>query len=101
MLKMNFDNYSSKVLEFLSLEMAEKFNQNIDKKNKIIKKIIKEKISNFGELIEMEKKGDFDYYFSKPDISSHKLIFKDGSLKDSQKYLLEIINKISDILEND
>lgn len=101
MLKMDSKKYSRKVLEFLSSEIAGKFQENSEKAEKIITKIIKEKISNFGELAEMEKEGSFDYYFSAPDVESERLIFKDGTLEDSQKYLVGVVEKISTISESD
>jgi len=101
MLKMDSEKYSQKVLEFLSSEMAEKFKTEQQKAEKIIEKIIKEKISNFGELKNMEENGEFDYYFSTPEVAEEKLVFKDGSLEDSKKYLEKVVKKISDILEKD
>lgn len=101
MLKMDADKYNEKVLDFLSSDMADAFRENSGIAENITSKIIKEKISCFGDLKEMEESGDFEYFFSSPVVADEKLIFKDGTLDDSKKYLAEVVEKISLISELD
>jgi hypothetical protein len=99
MLKLDTKKYEEKVANFLSEKMRENFLKNSGPAQKIIQKIIREKISNFGEIKKMEENGEFDFYFSEPDFEENKIIFKDDSLENAKKYLKEISEKISGISE--
>ena len=99
MLKLDEKRYEEKVLEFLSEKMQKNFLENSESAQKIIKKVIREKISNFGEIKKMEENKEFDYYFSEPNFKIEKIIFKDDSLENAKKYLKEISEKISEISE--
>jgi glutamyl-tRNA synthetase len=99
MLKIDEKRYEEKVLEFLSEKMQKNFLGNPESAQKIIKKVIREKISKFGEIKKMEENKEFDYYFSEPNFKIEKIIFKDDSLENAKKYLKEISEKISEISE--
>ncbi len=98
---MEAGKYTEKVLEFLPEKMRELFEKEKEKGRKIIDLVIRERISKFGEVKKMSEEGEFDYYFQRPGVADEVLIFKDGSLEESKKYLREIVKKVSDLPEND
>ena len=101
MLKLDMEDFYQKTLEFLSDDMRKNFQYNEEKGKKICQKVLREKISYFGELKKIEEDGELDYYFSKPEFELEKIIFKDDSLENAQKYLAKICEKISEISEAD
>lgn len=101
MIKMDEKKYLEKFLEFLSPNMSEKFTNNSEKMQKVVTFVVKDKISYFGEVAEMEANNEFEYYFTNPNVSEEKLIFKDGTLDESKKYLNEVVEKISTISDID
>jgi hypothetical protein len=67
----------------------------LEKAKKISQMVIREKISYFGQLKEMAQNGDFVYYFEKPEVEKEKLIFKDGSVEEAEKFVGEFLEKVS------
>ncbi len=101
MLKLDDDKYRAKVFEFLPEELKEKFSGELEKTEKIIFKIIKERISKFSEIDEMHEIGEFNYLFDKPEIEKEKMLFKDASCESTRKILEELKGKIEEIDEED
>lgn len=99
MLKLDVEKFYQKTLEFLSQDLKKNFIENEKKGRKICQKILREKISYFGEIKKMEEEGEFDYYFFTPKFEKEKIIFKDDSLENAKKYLAQIHEKISQISE--
>jgi len=101
MLKLDDDKYRAKVFEFLPEELKEKFSGELEKTEKIIFKIIKERISKFSEIDEMHEIGEFNYLFDKPEIKKEKMIFKDATCESTKNILKELKEKIEEIDEED
>ena len=101
MKKLSFDDYYQKVLEFLPEKERDFFEGDERKGKKITSLVLMERLNKFGELKELAEEGAFDYYFNRPKIDEESLIFKDGSLEESKKYLSEVVEKIENIKEED
>ena len=97
MLKLNHEEYTDKVLKFIPEWTVKKFNTKPIMAYNIIFSVIRERITHFGELIQMDKDGEFDYFFDAPEITDEQIIFKDGTAEESKKYIKEIIKKILNI----
>lgn len=100
MLKLNEEEYRSRVFDFLPEELKEKFSGEIEKTEKIISMIIKERIDKFSDIQEMHKIGEFNYFFEKPKIEKEKLIFKDSTFEKTSEILTKIKNKLDEVEEN-
>ncbi|MCK5589314.1 MAG: glutamate--tRNA ligase [Candidatus Pacebacteria bacterium] len=95
MLKLDKEKYYKKALEFISPKIRGRFEESKEKGQKIIEKVVRERISKFSEIIDMENENEFDYYFSNPVVADSDLVFKTDGLDKT----LEILTKTSDILE--
>lgn len=100
-LKLSSDQYRNYVFNYISEDLKEKFSKEPQKADKIIEQVIKERISKFGELKNMEKDGEFDFYFEKPNIDIQELNFKDTESSETKEFLKEIKEKIGEIDETE
>lgn len=89
LLKLNFTDYKKNVSKFLKKPVNDK----------IINLVIKERIKKFSDVSEMEKNGEFDYFLETPKIKKEERNFKDITTTETEKILLEIIEKMKDISE--
>ena len=95
-LKMRKEDYTEKVLEFLSNDMKEKFKE--EKVEKIIDLVLLERIQKFSDVTEMEKSGEFDYYFDQPEYELEKIFWKGendlSALGAQMKKSVQILEKV-------
>ena len=101
MQKLSDEKYKEMALNFLSENMRKNFLAEPEKADKIIFSVIKERVSKFSEISELEKAGDFDYFFQKPEIDIASVNFKDTSEEETKEYLKEIISKLENLPEKD
>ncbi len=97
MLKLDFDKYKEKVLEFATSELKERFVNNQEAFDKIVKFVLQEKLSKFSEINFMEENGDFNYYFNHPDVDDEMVSFRDDSIGKTTELLkgsIKILEKI-------
>jgi len=77
----------------------------LGKSGDMIKRItpnIIERIETFGDIAEMAKKGEFDFYFEEPKFSPEKLIWKgEGDLSAVKKHLTAVAALLEKISEKD
>ena len=99
MLKLEMPEYRSKVFDFISESLKEKISGDSKKFDKIIQKIIRERISKFSDIWKLEKIGEFKYFFEKPKIKKEKISFQESDFEKTIKILLEIKKKIEEINE--
>ncbi len=99
LVEMDNEEYKKNVLEFCSENLKEKFQNDAEKFDKIVNYVIKERISKFSEIRDLEKEKEFDYFFENPDFEKEMLIFKDGTLESSQEKLKLLLKKLEDVSE--
>ncbi len=97
MSRLSDEDYKKNVFNFLSEKMLENFNS--PKGQKIISLVLKERVSKFSEILEMEKAGEFDYFFQKPNLENIKINFKDDGDEKTKKILKELYEKLEEISE--
>jgi len=94
---MSDEDFKNKVSEFLSEELKIKIKDNSYIFEKMLS-IIKERIEKFSEIIEMEKEGEFDYYFSNPEFELGKIFWKEENdysvLQTRMEKCIEILNSV-------
>lgn len=95
--KMDFEDYKSGLMKFVSEDLKSKFDSDSEKADKIISMVVRERISKFSEIKEMEENDDFSMFFDVPDFSKIKWTFKDDSEEDSRKNILSLVEKLEDI----
>ncbi|HTE48408.1 MAG TPA: glutamate--tRNA ligase family protein [Candidatus Paceibacterota bacterium] len=71
-----------------------------DKRNPKLVPVILERISKWGDIIEMEAGGELDVYFKQPEYEKKKLIYKDTPLEKIYSNLKLAIKALSEIEEN-
>jgi glutamyl/glutaminyl-tRNA synthetase len=101
MMKLEDEIYRSRVFDFVSEELKEKISGELEKFDLIIQKIIKERIDKFGDIQELEKLGEFNYLFEKPEIEKEKLLFKDATCESTKEILETLKSKLEEIEEGD
>gem|GEM_PF-2967290 len=99
-LVMDKDKYKEKVLEFISPKNKSNFQDEEKKSDKIINLVIKEKISKFSEIIDMEQSGEFEYFFMNPGVSDEDLVFKTDGIDKALQLLIGVEKIVKDIEEN-
>lgn len=101
MLKMPGDLYEAKTFEFLSDNMKANFYDNPDLGDRIIEKVIKERISKFSDVKEMEEGGELDFYFNRPELDLDLIKFKDDPTEKAKEMLSEVMIKLASISDSD
>ncbi len=69
-------------------------------KNKKLVTIIFERISKWGDVEEMVKKGELDLFFNAPSISKDKLVYKNSTLLKTTENLKSAITALQDLAED-
>ena len=95
---LNFDEHFESILKWLpdSVKNLARFNEDVLRK---ITPILVDRISKWGDLEDLAKAGDLDYFFQKPDFVQKLLVWKEGDLETSKKHLKnikEILDKTDD-----
>ena len=98
--KLSTEKYLENVSSFLSEELKEKFQEDKQKAEKIVDFVLKEKVSKFSEIQEMEKQGDLEYFFEHPNVLDDEMIsFKDDGIGKTNDLLKGTIKILEDISE--
>ncbi len=77
--------------------MKDKFESNSDKADIVISKIIRERISRFSEVKEMEDSDDFSMFYDAPDFSQIKWTFKEDTEDQSKENISLLIEKLEEV----
>lgn len=95
--RLSLEDYKNNLIKFASEELKEKFDSDINKADLIISKVIRERISKFSGVSEMEDSDDFSMFYQAPDFSEIKWTFKDDLEDDARKNISQLVEKLNDI----
>jgi len=98
-LLMSKEDYKNKCFKFLSDNLKKKILETSFNFDKVINLVIRERISKFSEVSEMEKNEEFEYYFNLPIFSIEKILWKEETKEKTKQYLEKIIEILKQITE--
>lgn len=96
---MSEEDFKAMVLEFVSEEFKNKIKIDLERFEGVLA-VIKERIEKFEDVAEMERAGEFDYYFEQPLYDLEKLNWKDEQDLEKTAERLEKIKLLLEELED-
>lgn len=100
MLQLPFDDYMQHLINFLPEDIRQYFIKNPNIAERVMEKVIKQRIDKFSDVTLMAENDELSYYFIQPKINSKLVGFKGDSEEKTKELLLQakiILEKIKDI----
>jgi glutamyl-tRNA synthetase len=98
-LKLDARYVSREILNFLPAYTKAMFESDVTKSERIMEHVILERINKFGDVTAMADAGEFDYYFTSPEISWELLQFKDDTPQQMTEYIQDVITRLESLDE--
>ena len=100
MLKLSSDDYEKHVREFLSGDIATRFDSTDGLLQRFIEKVLLPRVQKFSEVRDMEENNEMVYLFEAPKPDEELISFKDEGFEAAQKNTKLIAKKLQDLSEN-
>jgi len=89
MLHLPLSDYKQYLINFLTEDIRQHFIKNPNIAERVIEKVIKQRINKFSDVVMMEENDELSYYFIQPQIDSKLVRFKDDPEEKTKELLLQ------------
>ena len=94
MARLSDDEYRLHVVSFFSEDTKEKFASDDQKLDRVIQSILRERISKFSEVAQMDADGEFNYLFATPAVDEQLMSFKEEGFEAGKKSVALVADKL-------
>lgn len=101
LLQLDADFVYQEILAFLPVDTKNQFESDSVKAAKIMELIILERIKKFGDVTAMADAGEFEYFYTRPDLDTDLIQFKDDSLEKAKEMIGLVIEKLEQVDDAD